>query len=27
VAEYRATLEAMPKLIPTERKIIQEMYA
>jgi len=27
VAEYRATLAAMPKLIPTERKIIQEMYA
>jgi predicted phage-related endonuclease len=27
VAEYHATLAAMPKLIPTERKIIQEMYA
>jgi hypothetical protein len=27
VAEYHATLAAMPKLIPTERKVIQEMYA
>lgn len=27
VAEYHANLAAMPKLIPTERKVIQEMYA